>query len=327
MEAATETVQSQAAPPPRLRETYENEVAGALTKRFGYSSPMEIPRLLKITVNMGVGDAKQSTPMLEAATEQLETITGQHPNVRRARKSIANFKLREGMPVGVSVTLRGARMWEFLDRLITISIPRIRDFRGLNPRSFDGRGNYSLGVREQLIFPEIDYDSIDEVRGLDITITTTAATDEEGFELLLGLGMPFAEDGRPGQVDRAAEEEEERRKEEARLRAEAERRRSSSSRRRTPRPTRSPSAPKRARRAKRARVPATAKRLQATRAPRSKRNGEDLTARGPADARPSSRHAGTTAAASAAAPAPTTASSASAASACASRRTRATSPG
>jgi large subunit ribosomal protein L5 len=222
MEAATETVQSQAAPPPRLRETYENEIAGALTKRFGYSSPMQIPRLLKITVNMGVGDAKQSTPMLEAATEQLETITGQHPNLRRARKSIANFKLREGMPVGVSVTLRGARMWEFLDRLITISIPRIRDFRGLNPRSFDGRGNYSLGVREQLIFPEIDYDSIDEVRGLDIAITTTAATDEEGFELLLGLGMPFAEDGRPGQVDRAAEEEEERRKDEARLRAEAE---------------------------------------------------------------------------------------------------------
>ena len=142
--------------------------------------------------------------------------------MRRARKSIANFKLREGMPVGVSVTLRGARMWEFLDRLISIAIPRIRDFRGLNPRSFDGRGNYSLGVREQLIFPEIDYDSIDQVRGLDIAITTTAATDEEAFELLLGLGMPFAEEGRPGQVDRAATEEEERRKEEARLRAEAE---------------------------------------------------------------------------------------------------------
>ena len=213
---------SKAAPPPRLRELYENELAGELTKRFGYSSPMQIPRLLKITVNMGVGDAKQSTPILEAAVEQLETITGQHPNVRRARKSIANFKLREGMPVGVSVTLRGARMWEFLDRLIAISIPRIRDFRGLNPRSFDGRGNYSLGVREQLIFPEVDYDSIDEVRGLDIAITTTAATDEEGFALLLGLGMPFAAEGRPGEVDTAAEEEEERRKEEARLRAEAE---------------------------------------------------------------------------------------------------------
>jgi large subunit ribosomal protein L5 len=224
MEAATqtETPQRQAAPPPRLRELYENEIAGRLTERFGYSSPMQVPRLVKITVNMGIGDAKQSTPILEAATEQLETITGQHPNVRRARKSIANFKLREGMPVGVSVTLRGARMWEFLDRLITISIPRIRDFRGLNPRSFDGRGNYSLGVREQLIFPEIDYDSIDEVRGLDIAITTSAATDEEGFELLFGLGMPFAEDGRPGQVDTAAEEEEERRREEARARAEAE---------------------------------------------------------------------------------------------------------
>jgi large subunit ribosomal protein L5 len=221
-ETAADAPTSKAAPPPRLREQYENELAGELTKRFGYSSAMQIPRVVKITVNMGVGDAKQSTPMLEAATEQLRTITGQQPNVRRARKSIANFKLREGMPVGVSVTLRGARMWEFLDRLITISIPRIRDFRGQNPRSFDGRGNYSLGVREQLIFPEIDYDSIDEVRGLDIAITTTAATDEEGFALLLGLGMPFAAEGRPGEVDTAAEEEEERRKEEARLRAEAE---------------------------------------------------------------------------------------------------------
>jgi large subunit ribosomal protein L5 len=222
VEEAAKEPAGQAAPPPRRREKYENELTGELTKRFGYSSPMQIPRLLKITVNMGVGDAKQSTPLIEAATEQLETITGQHPSVRRARKSIANFKLREGMPVGVSVTLRGARMWEFLDRLITISIPRIRDFRGLNPRSFDGRGNYSLGVREQLIFPEIDYDSIDEVRGLDIAITTTAPTDEEGFALLLGLGMPVAAEGRPGEVDTAAEEEEERRKEEARLRAEAE---------------------------------------------------------------------------------------------------------
>ncbi len=222
MEAATATEASKAAPPPRLRETYESELVGGLTEKFGYTSGMQVPRLVKITVNMGVGDAKQATPILEAATEQLETITGQHPSVRRARRSIANFKLREGMPVGVSVTLRGARMWEFLDRLITISIPRIRDFRGLNPRSFDGRGNYSLGVREQLIFPEIDYDSIDEVRGLDIAITTTAATDEEGFELLLGLGMPFAAEGRPGEVDTAAEQEEERRKEEARARAEAE---------------------------------------------------------------------------------------------------------
>jgi large subunit ribosomal protein L5 len=219
---ATVTEAQRAAPPPRLRELYENEVAGALTSKFGYSSSMQVPRLLKITLNMGVGEAKQSTPTLEAATEQLATITGQHPSVRRARKSIASFKVREGMPVGVAVTLRGARMWEFLDRLITIAVPRIRDFRGLNPRSFDGRGNYSLGVREQLIFPEIDYDSIDEVRGLDVTITTTAATDEEAFELLLALGMPFAEDGRPGAVDTAAEEEEERRREEARLRAEAE---------------------------------------------------------------------------------------------------------
>ena len=223
MEAATTTPDAQqAAPPPRMRELYENELVGQLTQKFGYSSRMQVPRLLKITLNMGVGEAKQSTPTLEAATEQLATIAGQHPNVRRARKSIANFKLREGMPVGVSVTLRGARMWEFLDRLISIAIPRIRDFRGLNPRAFDGRGNYSLGVREQLIFPEIDYDSIDEVRGLDIAVTTTAATDEEGFELLLGLGMPFAQEGRPGAVDTAAEDEEERRKEEARLRAEAE---------------------------------------------------------------------------------------------------------
>ena len=223
MEAATTTPDAQqVAPPPRKRELYENELVDQLTQKFGYSSRMQVPRLLKITLNMGVGEAKQSTPTLEAATEQLATIAGQHPNVRRARKSIANFKLREGMPVGVSVTLRGARMWEFLDRLISIAIPRIRDFRGLNPRAFDGRGNYSLGVREQLIFPEIDYDSIDEVRGLDIAVTTTAATDEEGFELLLGLGMPFAQEGRPGAVDTAAEDEEERRKEEARLRAEAE---------------------------------------------------------------------------------------------------------
>ena len=177
---ATVTEAQRAAPPPRLRELYDNEVRQALTSKFGYSSAMEVPRLAKITLNMGVGDAKQSTPMLEAATEQLATIAGQHPNVRAARKSIANFKVREGMPVGVAVTLRGARMWEFLDRLITIAIPRIRDFRGLNPRAFDGRGNYTLGVREQLIFPEIDYDSIDEVRGLDVAITTTAQSDEEG---------------------------------------------------------------------------------------------------------------------------------------------------
>jgi large subunit ribosomal protein L5 len=216
------TAPAQTAPPPRLRERYEQEVLPALTSKFGYSSRMEAPRLQKITLNMGVGEAKQDDKLLESATEQLATIAGQAPNVRRARKSIASFKVREGMPVGVSVTLRRARMWEFFDRLTSVAIPRIRDFRGLNPRSFDGRGNYSLGIREQLIFPEIDYDSIDQVRGLDVTITTSAATDEEAFELLLGLGMPFAEQGRPGAADLEAEAEEERRREEARMRAEAE---------------------------------------------------------------------------------------------------------
>ena len=221
---ATATAQAQAAPPPRLRERYEQDVLPALTRKFGYSTPMQAPHLVKITLNMGLGEAKQDSKMLEAAQEQLATIAGQQPNVRRARKSIASFKVREGMPVGVSVTLRRARMWEFLDRLTSIAVPRIRDFRGLNPRSFDGRGNYSMGVREQLIFPEIDYDSIDQVRGLDVTITTTAATDEEAFELLLGLGMPFAQEGRPGSEDVEAAEaaEEEQRKEEARARAEAE---------------------------------------------------------------------------------------------------------
>jgi large subunit ribosomal protein L5 len=220
MEATTTPEAQRAAPPPRLREMYEGEVTERLRSRFGYGNPMEVPRLEKVTLNMGVGEAKQNSSMLEAATEQLAVIAGQRPNVRRARKSIASFKVRAGMPVGVSVTLRGARMWEFIDRLISIAIPRIRDFRGLSPRSFDGRGNYSLGVREQLIFPEIDYDSIDEVRGLDVNITTSAATDEEAFELLLALGFPFSQEGRPGQVDREAEEEE-RRREEARQRAEA----------------------------------------------------------------------------------------------------------
>jgi large subunit ribosomal protein L5 len=221
MEAATAQAK-QAAPPPRLRETYENEVKPALIERFGYSTPMAVPTLDKITLNMGLGEAKQNTQMLEAATEQLATLAGQAPSVRRAKKSVANFKVREGMPVGVAVTLRRARMWEFLDRLSAIAIPRIRDFRGLNARSFDGRGNYSMGIREQIIFPEIDYDSIDEVRGLDVTITTTAKTDEEAFALLDGLGMPFSPEGRPGQADVEEEEEEERRKEEARERAEAE---------------------------------------------------------------------------------------------------------
>jgi large subunit ribosomal protein L5 len=220
MEAAT--AQAQAAPPPRLRERYQKEVLPELTRRFGYGTVMEAPRLEKITLNMGIGEATRTSGPLEAATEQLATISGQHPSVRRARRSIASFKIREGMPVGVAVTLRRARMWEFLDRLISVAIPRIRDFRGLSARSFDGRGNYSLGVREQLIFPEIDYDSIDEVRGLDVTITTTARTDEEAFELLRGLGLPFSDEGRRGAEDEAAAEEEERRKEEARQRAEAE---------------------------------------------------------------------------------------------------------
>ncbi|MGI8921311.1 MAG: 50S ribosomal protein L5 [Solirubrobacteraceae bacterium] len=178
----------------RLRERYENEIRAALIERYGYSSPMQAPRLVKVTLNMGIGEAKQDSNMLDAATEQLATIAGQKPNVRRARKSIANFKLREGMPVGVAVTLRGERAYEFLDRLMSIAIPRIRDFRGLKRNAFDGRGNYSLGLTEQIIFPEIDYDSIDQVRGLDVTITTTASGDEEALTLLQALGMPFARD-------------------------------------------------------------------------------------------------------------------------------------
>ena len=153
---------------------------------------MQAPTVSKITVNMGVGDAKQDSKVLESATEQLATITGQRPSVRRARKSIAQFKVREGMPVGARVTLRGAMMWEFLDRLVSIALPRIRDFRGLDPGSFDGRGNFSLGIREQIIFPEIDYDSIAGIRGLDVAITTSAADDEQGLALLRALGMPFA---------------------------------------------------------------------------------------------------------------------------------------
>jgi large subunit ribosomal protein L5 len=181
--------------PARLKERYEREVKPRLIERFGYKSPMQAPKVEKITLNMGVGEAKLNTAMLDAASEQLAVISGQKPAVRRARKSIANFKLRAGMPVGVKVTLRGERMYEMLDRLQSIAIPRIRDFRGLNRRSFDGRGNYSLGIKEQLIFPEIDYDSIDQVRGLDVTITTSAATDEEAYELLRQLGMPFRADG------------------------------------------------------------------------------------------------------------------------------------
>jgi large subunit ribosomal protein L5 len=188
----------------RLKTRYNEEIRPALQRKFGYSSIMQAPKLVKVTLNMGVGEAKQDAKMLEAAREQLATIAGQHPNVRRARKSVAAFKLREGMPVGLSVTLRDDRAYEFLDRLFSVAIPRIRDFRGLNPRSFDGRGNYSMGVREQIIFPEIDYDAIDQVRGLDITITTTASTDAEAFALLDALGMPFARDGRPGAFETLA---------------------------------------------------------------------------------------------------------------------------
>ena len=211
--------------PPRLKERYESEIRDRLQQRFAYSSVMQVPNLEKITLNMGVGEAKQDSNMLDAAVDQLATIAGLRPNVRRARKSIANFKLRDGMPVGVSVTLRRAYMWEFLDRLVSIAIPRIRDFRGLNARSFDGRGNYSMGVREQIIFPEIDYDAIDQVRGLDVTITTSANTDEEAYALLRELGMPFSPVGAPGEdvvsEEQAAEEE---RLQEAHAKAEAEER-------------------------------------------------------------------------------------------------------
>jgi large subunit ribosomal protein L5 len=188
----------------RLKTRYLEEIRPALIERFGHSSMMQAPKLEKITLNMGVGDAKQDSKVLKAAQEQLATIAGQQPSVRRARKSIAAFKLREGMPVGVAVTLRAERSYEFLDRLTSIAIPRIRDFRGLNPRSFDGHGNYTMGVREQIIFPEIDYDSIDQVRGIDITITTTAKGDVEAFALLQALGLPFATQGRPAGFDQVS---------------------------------------------------------------------------------------------------------------------------
>ena len=175
----------------RLKELYREEVAPALKERFGYENVMQIPRLEKIVVNMGVGEAAQNARALDGAMEDLAKITGQKPQLRRARKSVAGFKIREGMPVGARVTLRGERMWEFLDRLISIALPRVRDFRGINPRSFDGRGNFALGLREQLIFPEISYDSIDATRGLDVAVVTTAKTDEEARELLRLLGMPF----------------------------------------------------------------------------------------------------------------------------------------
>ena len=190
----------------RLKDRYNEEIRAALVRKFGYSSVMQAPKLQKVTLNMGVGEAKQDSKMLEAAQGQLATIAGQRPSIRRARKSVAAFKLREGMPVGLTVTLRDERAYEFLDRLTSIALPRLRDFRGLNPRSFDGRGNYSMGIREQIIFPEIDYDSIDQVRGLDITITTSAPTDAEAFALLDALGMPFAREGRPAGFETLAAE-------------------------------------------------------------------------------------------------------------------------
>jgi large subunit ribosomal protein L5 len=183
--------QAQVAPPPRLRERYQQEVLPALVKKFKYTTPMQAPTLTKITLNMGVGEAKQNNKMLEAAQEQLATIAGQQPNVRRARKSIASFKVREGMPVGISVTLRRARMWEFLDRLMNIALPRVRDFKGVSPKGFDGRGNYTLGLRDQLLFPEIDYMKVDKARGMNVSVVTTAKTDEEARKLLQFMGMPF----------------------------------------------------------------------------------------------------------------------------------------
>jgi len=181
---------------PRLKELYVGELRARLKEELDVSSIMDVPRVEKITLNMGVGDAKTDAKALDSAIEELTTIAGQRAQVRRARKSIASFKLREGMAVGAKVTLRGAMMYEFLDRLVSIALPRIRDFRGLNPDSFDGRGNYSLGVREQIIFPEIDYDSVASIRGLDVTITTTAKTDDQALALLRGLGLPFATERR-----------------------------------------------------------------------------------------------------------------------------------
>ena len=176
---------------PRLKQRYEGELKPQLKDELGLSTVMQVPRITKITLNMGVGEGKTDAKALDSAIEELTTIAGQRAQLRRARTSIAGFKIREGMPIGARVTLRRARMWEFLDRLVSIALPRIRDFRGLNPESFDGRGNYSLGIREQIIFPEIDYDDVDTVRGLDVAITTTARSDEEALALLRKLGLPF----------------------------------------------------------------------------------------------------------------------------------------
>ena len=177
--------------PPKLKAVYDTTVRPQMMKEFSYSTVMQVPRLVKITVNMGLGKAKDEPKMIDSAIEELKQITGQSPVVSRAKKDIAVFKLRKGQKIGVMVTLRRERMWEFFDRLCNIALPRVRDFRGVSPRGFDGRGNFTMGVREQIIFPEIDYDSVDQVRGLDVTITTSAQSDVEAFELLLAFGMPF----------------------------------------------------------------------------------------------------------------------------------------
>ena len=175
----------------RLKENYENEIKNAMTEKFGYKNVMQIPRLEKIVINMGVGEAKENSKILESAVKDLTTISGQKPVITKAKKSVANFKLREGMPIGCKVTLRGERMYEFADRLINLALPRVRDFRGVSAESFDGRGNYALGIKEQIIFPEIEYDKVDKVRGMDVIFVTTAQTDEEARELLRLFGMPF----------------------------------------------------------------------------------------------------------------------------------------
>ena len=176
----------------RLKTLYNDEIVEAMTKKFGYKNVMEVPKLDKIVINMGVGEAKDNAKLLESAVKDLETITGQKAVLTKAKKSIANFKIREGLAIGCKVTLRGERMYEFLDRLVNLALPRVRDFRGVNPNAFDGRGNYSLGIKDQLIFPEIEYDKVDKVRGMDIIFVTTAKTDEEGRELLRLFNMPFA---------------------------------------------------------------------------------------------------------------------------------------
>lgn len=176
----------------RLREIYQNEIVDALMKKFGYKNVMQVPKIEKVVINMGIGEAKENVKILDAAANDLQIITGQKPVITKAKKSVANFKIREGMPIGCKVTLRGDKMYEFVDRLINLALPRVRDFRGVNPNAFDGRGNYALGIKEQLIFPEIEYDKIDKIRGMDVIFVTTAKTDEEARELLAQFNMPFA---------------------------------------------------------------------------------------------------------------------------------------